>query len=271
MIASALRHSCVAALDAADPAAEVLLEGIVEDDVSGLSSNLLLAGDYLYAAASFTKKFPQAPLALPPDALDTSETSTRNLEQSISALGRYGHVVRLGDNPAEWRADLNGEVMSTEALALIEFLGMQPSEGTSAQAAIRNTHAIASRDRGLPPIAVNQLIREVQSTRKELTDARQELRALSKARHFFGVLVVVLGVLPVVLSIRANGLDIWGLAWLSAGAAVLAVLWLATKKLRLAPPWLDRVGEGALGVAAPAWRAVIDAFRKRKDEGSKDG
>ncbi|MDQ3982717.1 MAG: hypothetical protein M3271_08575 [Actinomycetota bacterium] len=277
MIVSALRHACVAVLTPGDPDADVLLEGFVEDDVSGLGSNLLLAADYLYATASFTRRFPRAPLALG-SSPDSSETSTRNLEQSISALGKYGHVARLGEDASEWRAPLNGEVVSTEALALIEFLSLEPAKDAASQAAIRNTHAVAFRDRGLPPIAVNQLIREVQSTRKELTvehqkltEAREELRTLARVRHLFGGIAVALSLLPVFLFIRANGFDIWGLAWLPAGAAVLAALWLLTKRLGLSPPWLDRAGEGALGVAAPAWRGVIEAIRKRKDEDPKDG
>ncbi len=268
MIASALRHACAAVFAESDDASVVsLLEGLHEDLAGGLSSNLLLAADYLQAGAAFTKAFPDAPLSL------RGVDCTPNLRESISAVGNFGHVVRLGERAAEWEKTLNGEVVSTEALALIEYLGMQTSPGPETQ----NTHVIASRERGLPPIAVNQLIREVQSTRARLTTANRELRKLARARHLIGALIVVLSIAPVVIAMREQWLNA-ELPWLAAAIPAFVLLWGLARGQGLTPPWLERAGEAAKSKAPATVGFVLELFGKRddeqatgKDEGPEDG
>lgn len=268
MIASALRHACAAVFTESDAATVAsLLEGLVEESVRGLSSNLLLAADYLQAGARFTKTFPDAPLSL-------GGTDCRpNLRESISAIGNFGHVVRLGERAAEWEETLNGEIVSTEALALIEYLGMQ----TSPTPETENTHVIASRERGLPPIAVNQLIREVQSTRARLTTASGELRKLTRARHLIGALIVVVAIAPGAVAMREQWLD-WTLPWLALAFPAFVLLWGLARAQGLTPPWLERAGEAAKSKAPAPVQFVLELFGRRddehatgKDEGPEDG
>jgi hypothetical protein len=267
MIVTRLRQACVAVASNRDESyVNQLVEGVSEDDVADLSNNLLLAAEYLGAVAAFSKRFPLTSLSLK-DESNSHQLRGGSLDQSIAALGKFGRLVRLDANLEEWRAGAsNGEVISTEALSLVEYFGVQPPPPSSPQSVIRNTNLIAARDRGLPPVAVGRLVAEVQRAQKELADAEPEFAALSRARHFLGALALLIALTVGIWTISSRGFDATTWVFLPVAAITLFPAWLLLKRLNLAPNWLESPAQVAAAITPGPVKAIFESLQKRKSD-----
>lgn len=277
MIVTRLRQTCVAvsASDAGGSSTQLaeLLQGIEEDRDSGLSTNLLLAAEHLDAAVAFEDTFGEHdPTLLDP----SSEQAVANIELAIGTLSRHGRVVHIGEDGERWDpASVNGESISTEALSLIAYFGRQPA--SDGERPITNTHFISPRSRGLPPIAVNQLISEVQESRKAFVHTDQELarvttqskkqeRVLNRARHILGALALFL-VVPVVWHFWPEEPDVpTVLGTFAYGAATLVIAWIILIRLELAPGWLESWAKPALEMTLAPLKPILSAMQRKKPD-----